>query len=136
MGLLDLSNELLVEILGHITSEPDRLVSLDRRDYLSQESFKAPPPPERDQAQTVASFRLTCRRFSQLGVINQFARITTRFSRKGLQRLENIASHEHISRHVKKFSYMVPFFYVEGCLHFVYFKVLVRLTSFRTRKSE
>lgn len=114
VGILDLSNELLAEILGHITSEADRLISLDRRDYLSQESFKAPAPPDRDQAQTVANFRLACRRFSQLGAINQFSRIATRFSRKGLQRLENIAGQEHLSRHVKKFSYMVPFFYVEG----------------------
>lgn len=114
MGILDLSNELLVEILGHITSDADRLISLDRRDYLSQESFKAPSPPDRDQAQTVANFRLTCRRFSQLGAVNQFSRITTRFSRRGLLRLENIAGEEHLARHVKKFSYMVPFFYVEG----------------------
>lgn len=115
MGILDLSNELLREILDHIESDPDRLVSLDRRAYLSQESFKPPPPPDRDQAQTIASWRLTCKRFSELGAIHQFSRVTTRFSRKGLQRLENIARHEHLAKHVKKFSYMVPFFYVEGC---------------------
>ncbi|KAF2467149.1 uncharacterized protein BDR25DRAFT_292130 [Lindgomyces ingoldianus] len=114
MGILNLSNELLREILDHIESDPEKLVSLDRRAYLSQESFKPPPPPDRDQAQNIASFRLTCKRFSELGAVHQFARVTTRFSRKGLKRLENIAGQEHLARHVKKFSYMVPFFYVEG----------------------
>lgn len=75
--------------------------------------------------------RLTCRRFSNLvstavrsaretcteplqGVIHQFSRVTTRFSRKGLERLERIAGQPHIAGRVKKFSYMVPFFYDQG----------------------
>ncbi|KAH7126699.1 hypothetical protein B0J11DRAFT_283285 [Dendryphion nanum] len=114
MGILKLSNELLREILDHIESDPDKLISVDRRAYLSQESFKPPPQPDQQQAQTIANFRLTCSRFSELGAIHQFARVTTRFSRKGLERLEKIASQEHLAKHVKKFSYMVPFFYVEG----------------------
>ncbi|KAF2265295.1 hypothetical protein CC78DRAFT_543382 [Lojkania enalia] len=114
MGLLDLSNELLREILDHIDSDPEKLVTLDRRAYLSQESFKPPQQLDPYQAQTIASFRLTCKRFSDLGAIHQFSRVTTRFSRKGLERLENIAGQEHLAKHVKKFSYMVPFFYVDG----------------------
>lgn len=114
MGLHDLADELLRIILEQITAEPEKLISLERRAYLSQESFKAPPPPEPDQAQTIAAFRLTCRRFSNLGAIHQFSRVTTRFSRNGLERLEKIASQPHIASRVKKFSYMVPFFYVEG----------------------
>mgnify|MGYP007070504462 CR=1 FL=1 len=109
--------ELIREILDHIEADPEKLVSLDRRSYLSQESFKPPPTPAPNQAQDVASFRLTCRRFSELGAIHQFARVTTRFSRHGLQRLENIAGQAHLAKHVKKFSYMVPYFYVEGPLH-------------------
>ncbi|KAF2691624.1 hypothetical protein K458DRAFT_448272 [Lentithecium fluviatile CBS 122367] len=114
MGILDLSNELLREILDYIESDSEKLVGLDRRAYLSQESFRPPPPPDRDQAQDIASFRLTCKRFSDLGAIHQFSRVTTRFSSKGLRRLENIACQEHLAKHVRKFSYMVPFFYVEG----------------------
>lgn len=114
MAILDLSNELLREILDHIESDPEKLIGLDRRAYLSQESFKPPPPPDRDQAQDIASFRLTCKRFSDLGALHQFSRVTTRFSRKGLKRLENIAGQPHLAKHVRKFSYMVPFFYVEG----------------------
>ncbi|KAI9713703.1 MAG: hypothetical protein M1828_001392 [Chrysothrix sp. TS-e1954] len=113
-GILKLSNELLRDILDQIEADPDKLVSLDRRAYLSQESFRPPPPPSRDQAQDIGSFRLVCRRFANLGAIHQFARVTTRFSRGGFQRLEGIAGSPHIARHVKKFSYMVPYFYVQG----------------------
>ena len=118
MGILELSNELLREILDHIESDPEKLIGLDRRAYHSQESFKPPPPPDRDQAQDIASFRLTCKRFSDLGALHQFSRVTTRFSRKGLKRLENIANQKHLAKHVKKFSYMVPFFYVPGSASF------------------
>ncbi|CAI6336869.1 unnamed protein product [Periconia digitata] len=114
MPLLSLQNELLREILDYIESDPEKLIGVDRRAYLSQESFRAPPPPDRDQAQDIASFRLTCKRFSDLGALHQFSRVTTRFSRKGLARLEKIAQQPHLAKHVKKFSYMVPFFYVEG----------------------
>lgn len=113
-GILKLSNELVREILDHIEADPEKLVSLDRRSYLSQESFKPPPTPAPNQAQDVAHFRLTCTRFAELGAIHQFARVTTRFSRHGLQRLDNIAGQPHLAKHVKKFSYMVPYFYVEG----------------------
>jgi hypothetical protein len=114
MGILNLSNELLREILDYIESDSEKLVGLDRRAYLSQESFRPPPPPDRDQAQDIAAFRLSCKRFADLGAIHQFSRVTTRFSSKGLCRLENIAGQEHLAKHVRKFSYMVPFFYVEG----------------------
>ncbi|KAL1656916.1 hypothetical protein SLS61_000712 [Didymella pomorum] len=114
MGILDLADELLRIILEHVASEPEKLISLERRAYLSQESFKPPPPIEPDQAETIANVRLTCRKFADLGAIHQFSRVTTRFSRRGLKRLENIASQRHLAERVKKFSYMVPFFYVEG----------------------
>ncbi|KAF1990261.1 hypothetical protein K402DRAFT_401123 [Aulographum hederae CBS 113979] len=113
-GILRLSNELLREILDHIEADPEKLINLDRRAYLSQESFRPPPVPARNQALDLGHFRLTCRRFSELGAIHQFARVTTRFSQKGFVRLENIASQPHLAQHVKKFSYMVPYFYVEG----------------------
>ncbi|OJD33645.1 f-box domain-containing protein [Diplodia corticola] len=113
-GILSLSNELLREILDQVEADPEKQVTVDRRSYLSQESFKPPPPPAPNQAQDIGAFRLTCKRFSELGAVCQFARVTTRFSRKGFTRLENIAACPHLSRHVKKFSYMVPYFYVEG----------------------
>ncbi|KNG47348.1 f-box domain-containing protein [Stemphylium lycopersici] len=114
MGILNLADELLRIILEYVASEPEKPISLERRAYLSQESFKLPVPHDNNQAQTIAAFRLTCRKFSDLGVIHQFARVTTRFSQRGLDRLEKIAGQPHIARRVKKFSYMVPFFYDEG----------------------
>lgn len=112
--LLDFSNELLREVLDCIEADPDKLVNLDRRAYLSQESFRAPEFPSPNQAQDVGNFRLTCKRFSEIGAIHQFARVTTRFSRKGLKRLSRIASRQRVAKHVRKFSYMVPCFYAQG----------------------
>lgn len=109
-----LSNELLRDILDHIEADPERTVSIDRRAYLSVESFRPPDPPPPPRAQDIANFRLTCRRFAQLGVPHQFTRIATRFSPKGLKRLEWIASQPHLARHTKKFSYLIPYFYLEG----------------------
>ena len=113
-GIQRLSNELLREILDYIEADPDKLVNLDRRAYLSQESFKPPSFPSRDQAQDLGNFRLTCKRFSELGAIHQYARVTTRFTRHSLRRLEIIAGQAHLAKHVKKFSYMVPYFYARG----------------------
>lgn len=115
-NVLDLSNELLCDILERIEADPDKLVSLDRRAYLSVESFSQPPRQLPNSQQTIGSFRLACRRFSELGVMYQLPRVTTRFSQRGLSRLERIAGQPHLARHVKKFSYMVPYFYVEGKL--------------------
>lgn len=113
-SILDLSNELLRDVLDCIEADPEKLVSLDRRAYLSVESFSNPTRPPPNAQQTIGNLRLTCRRFSELGAIHQFARVTTRFSNDGLRRLERIAGQPHLAKHVKKFSYMVPHFYVEG----------------------
>ena len=108
--------ELLQKIVDYIESDPDATIGVDRRQYLSQESFRPPPPPDTaySRAVDVGHFRLACRKFSEVGARCQFKRVTTRFSKKGLVRLENIASQPHLAKHVKKFSYMVPYFYVEG----------------------
>lgn len=113
-GILDLSNELLHEILEHIAADPDKLVSIDKRAYLSQESFRAPSPPSPDQAVTIGSFRSVCKRFNEVGAQHLFSRVTTRFSVKSFRRLELIAERPHLARHVKKFSYLVPCFYIQG----------------------
>ena len=121
-----LSNELLKDILDHIEADPDRSISIDRRAYLSVESFRPPSPPLPLQAQDIGNFRLVCRRFAELGIPHQFTRIATRFSRPGLQRLEKICSRPNLTKHTKKFSYLIPFFYVEGrgkwspCVSFPY----------------
>lgn len=113
-GALDLSNELLHDILDLIAADPERLVSVDKRAYLSQESFRPEPLPSQDQVVNIGKFRLLCRRFAALGASHQFARVTTRFSTKGLARLEAIADQPHLAKHVKKFSYKVPYFCTQG----------------------
>ena len=113
-SILKLSNELLRDILDQIEVDPDRSVSIDRRAYLSVESFRLPSPPLPSRAQDIGNFRLVCRRFAELGIPHQFTRIATRFSCAGFQRLDNICSHSHLAKHTKKFSYLIPFFYVEG----------------------
>lgn len=115
-GILRLSNELLRDILDHVEADPEKFVNIDRRAYLSVESFKPPSPPIPSQAQDVGNFRLVCRRFADLGIPHQFTRITTRFSVAGFKRLDRISAHPHLARHTRKFSYMVPSFYKEGQL--------------------
>jgi len=57
---------------------------------------------------------LSCRRFAELGIPYQFTRVTLRFSSRGFRRLEDICSHGHLAKHTRKFSYLVPLFYVDG----------------------
>lgn len=111
-----LSNDVLLLILDYLEADPDKFISLDNRAYLSQESFKPPPKPSPSQAKDVGSFRLVNKRFAELGAARQFARVTTRFSKKGFIRLEEIAKQDHLAKYVKKFSYMVPYFYTPGML--------------------
>ncbi|KAL8777808.1 MAG: hypothetical protein Q9213_007705 [Squamulea squamosa] len=113
-GLLALSNELLKDVLDCIEADPDRTVNIDRRAYLSVESFRLPSLLEPSRAQDIGNFRLVCRRFAEIGVPYQFAKIATRFSRHGLERLDKICSHSHLAKHTRKFSYLVPYFYVDG----------------------
>lgn len=85
-GIHKFSNELLKEILDHIDSNPEHCISIDRRAYLSVESFRLPSPPLPSRAQDIANFRLVCRRFAESGIPYQFTRIATRFSIEGLKR--------------------------------------------------
>ena len=123
-----LSNELLKDILDHIESDPEKSVSIDRRAYLSVESFRPPSPQLPSQAQDIGNFRLVCRRFAGLGIPHQFTRIATRFSTAGLQRLEKISSQPHLAKHTKRFSYLIPFFYVEGTRGYPSLSILFLLT--------
>ena len=116
-NFLDLSPELICDILERVEADPYKFVTLDRRAYLSVESFSLPPRQWPKPQETIGNFRLTCRRFSELGAMYQLPRVTTRFSRKGLKRLDWLASQPHLARHVKKFCYMVPYFFKEGMMY-------------------
>lgn len=110
----NLSNELLRLILDQIEPDPDKTVPVDRRQFLSVESFEYPQPSTRGSIKDVGSFRASCKRFSAVGAPLQYARVAARFSKRGLEKLEQLADWPHVARHVKKFSYLVPYFYGHG----------------------
>lgn len=109
-----LSNELIKLILDQIEPDPDKTVPVDRRQFLSVESFDFPPPSTRGSIKDIGRFRLVCRRFSDIGAPLQFTRVSGRLSKRGLQKLEVLAEWRHLAQHVKKFSYLVPYFYRSG----------------------
>lgn len=124
-----LSNELLKDILDHVESDPDISVSIDRRAYLSVESFRPPSPPLPSRAQDIGHFRLVCSRFAELGAPYQWTRVATRLSPSGLRRLERICSRSNLAKHTRKFSYLVPFFYGEGAVNRLSALLAPRLTE-------
>jgi hypothetical protein len=113
-SIQNLSNELLRQILDWIEPDPDKTIPIDRRQFLSVESFDRPPPSSRGSIKDVGRFRLACKRFAAVGEPLLFTRVAARFSRQGLGKLQVLAEWPHLSRHVKKFSYLVPYFYVNG----------------------
>lgn len=129
--ILKLANEQLFTILDYLEDDPNKSISFDRRAYLSQESFRPPPPPSATRAQDLGNWRRTCKRFSEIGAEHQFARVTTRFSLKEFDRLDKIASSPHLASAVRKFSYMVPYFYVDGKYGMALFQPV--LTLYRQR---
>jgi len=109
-----LSNELLRAILDQIEPDPDKTVPIDRRQFLSVESFVRPPDTSRGSVKDIGAFRCTCHRFAEIGAPLLYTRVAGRFSRSGLKKLEQLAEWPHLARHVKKFSYLVPYFYRNG----------------------
>ncbi|KAK1051305.1 hypothetical protein LTR74_016848 [Friedmanniomyces endolithicus] len=107
-----LSNELLRAILDQLVPDPERTVPIDRRQFLSVESFVKPLLDSgRGAVKDVGAFRSTCRRFADVGAPLLYTRVAARFSKNGLKKLEQLTEWPHLARHVKKFSYLVPYFY-------------------------
>ncbi|EGC41173.1 F-box domain-containing protein [Histoplasma capsulatum var. duboisii H88] len=125
-GILSLSNELLREILDHLAQDPEKCVSVDRRAYLSIESFKRPNPPEpipliydakngfqEDYRTDVDRFREVCKRFADLGASYKFSRVVVRFSESAFRKLDMLSNSPHLARHPRNFTYIIRSFYVE-----------------------
>ena len=110
-AILRLSNEIIRLVLDQIEPDPDKTVPIDRRQFLSVESFDRPLPSSRGSIRDIGRFRLACRRFADVGEPLLFTRVAARFSKKGLDSLNTLAGWPHLTRHVKKFSYLVPYFY-------------------------
>jgi hypothetical protein len=107
-----LSNELLRHILDQIEPDPERTVPIDDRRFISVESFELSPPP--DSSKDIGNFRLASRQFAEVGAPLLFTLVKVRFSRTGLDRLARFAGWRHLTGHVKKFSYLMPYFYPDG----------------------
>ena len=107
-----LSNEILRHILDQIEPDPERTVPIDDRRFISVESFELAPPS--DSVKDIGRFRLTCHRFAEVGAPLLFTFVKGRFSKRGLERLEEFAGWGHLTGHVKKFSYLVPYLYYRG----------------------
>lgn len=105
-----LPEDVLKIMVEMIYEDSQRFVPIDRREFLSIESF----PPVQPDTSTLSSFRLVCKYFSELGLPYQFSRVTTRFSRQGFQRLDKISSCVRAAKCTRRFIYMVPYFFVEG----------------------
>ena len=126
-GILRLSNELLKDVLDYLDPQPEKFVSVDRRAYLSVESFKRPVPPypllekeevkkdgQEDLRTDVDRFREVCKRFSELGAPHKFGRVVIRFSPAGFQRLDKLSSQSRLAKHTRSFTFIVRSFYVAG----------------------
>src|SRR6266542_6946285 len=57
---------------------------------------------------------MTCKRFAELGLKCQFARVSILFSKDGFKRLEWVSGQPYIAKVVKQFTYKVPLFYPQG----------------------
>ncbi|EMC94704.1 hypothetical protein BAUCODRAFT_73956 [Baudoinia panamericana UAMH 10762] len=107
----NLPDDVLLKIRDQIEPHPEKTVPIDRRQFLSEESFERPLPPARHSLRDIGHFRCACRRFAEIGEPLLFTKVVTRFSKNGLWRLEQLTAWPHLARHVKKFSYLVPYFY-------------------------
>lgn len=112
-----LADELIEMILHQIAPDPDKAVPVDTRRFLSVESFGPAPELAPSAVHTICSFRSTCKRFSIIAAPLLFNRVRARLSREGLERLETISQWPWIATHVKKFSYMVPYFYGSSAIY-------------------
>ena len=117
-NLVQLADELLIRILDFVEGEFSEMNDVDKRGYLDQESFKPPSPPKPARQEDIKNFRLVCRKCANVGATYQFSRVTMSFSKRGLQRLETIADQPHLAPLIKKLTYMVPFFFIEGPAYF------------------
>ena len=114
--ILRLSNELLRHILDHIEPDPERTVPIDDRRFISVESLELTPPSS-DSIRDIGRFRRTCQRFAEIGAPLLFGLVKVKFSKDGLEALDTFAGWSHLARHVKKFSYLMPYFYSDGAKH-------------------
>ncbi|EGP88394.1 unnamed protein product [Zymoseptoria tritici ST99CH_1A5] len=110
----ELPVEIIGKVLDYIEPQHDTGNDIDRRAFLSVESFDRPPDPSRVSIADIGNFRCASKRFAEIAADRLFGRVACRFSSTGLQKLEQLAQWKHLARHVKRFTYLVPYFYRGG----------------------
>ena len=112
----DLPDEILAKIVDHIQPDPEKFVPVYYRRFLSVESLEITPPSNADR--DIRQFRRACRRFARVGEPSLFTVIGVRFSTRGLEKLEELIGWKSdVARHVKRFSYLVPYYYPSKQTH-------------------
>jgi hypothetical protein len=107
--------EVFNEVLDHL--EPrgrESPAEASRRNPWAQPQ---PHKPDHiDSRQHYSRLRLVCKRFDELATPYLFRSIGLRFNLKSFGRLEKLAARPGLSRHVRKFVYLMPYLYEEGII--------------------
>lgn len=119
--ILNMPEEVWSKIYKLLGYNKENLLPLWKRASLSVESFASAPPQPHDLDtgnSHISKFRLVCKRWAEIGLKNQFARVQIRFSNRDFPRLRRLARWKHAASHVKQFSYIVPRFYSKDAYQF------------------
>lgn len=114
ISIVDLPPEVLTLIFEQLEPVRECAVPVDRRQFLSQESLDKIHPSTTGSAREIPKLRLLCKGFAKAGRPLLCPHVVARFSKQGLKRLERLAELPDLASCVRKFSYLVPFFYVFG----------------------
>lgn len=111
-----LPGEILTRIVEYLRPDPETLVPVYYRRFLSVESLDIPRPSEDHNInRDIKRFRQVCKRLAEISEPVLFTVIRTKFSARELFRLEEfVGLKKNLARHVKRFSYLVGCFYNEG----------------------
>lgn len=154
--ILNLPPELLSLIFERFLPPENQTVDIHRRRFLSHESLPYEehfgdydsPNVEASNGQIreprtrrlstvggsiedICTLRLVCKHFAVAGERLLFSRVVTRFSKSGLKKLETLAGWPHLAKNVRKFSYLVPYLYVDGMMKGIYPKKTHGLITIR-----
>ncbi|KAK6538590.1 hypothetical protein TWF694_010168 [Orbilia ellipsospora] len=114
-------NRLPTDVLREVLDQLDP----EYTDVTSRMKFWTPRKNDIGSQTVIADlrqFRLVCKRFADLGAQYLFRTIAHRYNSKSFNRLSNLADHPIFASHVKKFIYLMPYFYVQGAKDFTEFK--------------
>ncbi|KAK6508628.1 hypothetical protein TWF506_010709 [Arthrobotrys conoides] len=114
-------NRLPTDVLREVLDQLDP----EYTDVTSRMKFWTPRKHDVGSQTVIADlrqFRLVCKRFADLGAQYLFRTIAHRYNSKSFKRLSDLADHPVFAAHVKKFIYLMPYFYVQGAKDFTEFK--------------